>query len=58
MMNAKYRTDTTLLAMILAEQNARHATEAARRNKENLRWQIGLWIAAIAIIGFLSALLR
>ncbi len=27
--------------------------EAAKRDKDNLRWQIGLWVAAVVIIGVL-----
>ena len=32
---------------------ARHDTEAARRNKDNLRWLIGLWVAATVVVGVL-----
>ncbi len=32
---------------------ARRDTEAARRDKENTRWQIGLWVAAVVVLGFL-----
>ena len=37
----------------LAEGMARRDTEAARRDKDNLRWQIGLWVAATVVLGFL-----
>ncbi len=30
---------------------ARRDVEAAKRDKDNLRWQIGLWVAAVVIIG-------
>ena len=41
-MQADYKTDI-----------ARLAEDAARRDKDNLRWQIGLWVAAVVIIGVL-----
>ncbi len=28
-------------------------TDMAKRDKDNLRWQIGLWGAAIVILGFI-----
>ncbi len=28
-------------------------TDMAKRDKDNLRWQIGLWVAAIVILGFI-----
>ncbi len=28
-------------------------TDMANRDKENQRWQIGLWVAAIVILGFI-----
>ena len=27
--------------------------DMARRDKENTRWQIGLWVAAVVVLGFL-----
>ncbi len=30
---------------------ARRDTDMARRDKDNLRWQIGLWVAAVVILG-------
>ncbi len=27
--------------------------DMARRDKENLRWQVGLWISAVVVIGVL-----
>jgi len=39
---AEYRTDI-----------ARLAEDSAKRDKDNLRWQVGLWIAAIVIIGII-----
>jgi hypothetical protein len=32
---------------------AKRDTEAAKRDKDNTRWQIGLWVAAIVVLGFL-----
>ena len=32
---------------------ARRDTETARRDKDNLRWLIGLWVAAIVVMGVL-----
>ena len=26
--------------------------DMAKRDRDNIRWQIGLWVAAIAILGF------
>ncbi len=39
---AEYRTDI-----------ARLAEQMAQRDKDNLRWTIGLWVAAIIILGIL-----
>ncbi len=30
---------------------ARRDADMARRDKDNLRWQIGLWVAAVVILG-------
>ncbi len=30
---------------------ARRDPEMAKRDKDNLRWQIGLWVAAVVILG-------
>ena len=43
-MQAEYKTDIARLA----EDMAKRDTEATRRDKDNLRWQVGLWIAAMA----------
>lgn len=32
---------------------ARRDADMARRDKENLRWQVGLWISAVVVIGVL-----
>ena len=48
-MQAEYKTDIARLA----EEAAKRDVEAARRDKDNLRWQVGLWIAAIVILGIL-----
>ena len=45
-MQAEYETDIALLATTIADDNA-------KRDKDNLRWQIGLWIAAIVVLGFI-----
>ncbi len=36
---------------LLREDMAKRDAEAAKRDKDNLRWQIGLWVAAVVIIG-------
>ena len=41
-MQAEYRTDI-----------ARLAEDIAKREKDNTRWQIGLWLAAVVVLGFL-----
>lgn len=51
-MQAEYKTDIARLA----EDNAKRDTEAAKRDKDNLRWLIGLWIAAIVVLGFVIRL--
>ncbi len=48
-MQAEYRTDIARLA----EDIARRETEAAKRDKDNLRWQLTLWLAAVIVLGFL-----
>ncbi len=35
---------------------AKRDTEAAKRDKDNLRWQVGLWIAAVVVLGFIIRL--
>ena len=37
----------------LERRMAERDSEAARRDKDNTRWQIGLWLAAIVVLGFL-----
>ena len=32
---------------------AKREAESARRDKENFRWLIGLWIAAVIVLGVL-----
>ncbi len=51
-MQAEYKTDIARLA----EDMAKRDTEATRRDKDNLRWQVGLWIAAIVVLGFIIRL--
>ena len=48
-MQAEYKTDIALLAADIAKRDAEHV----KRAKDNLRWQVGLWIAAVVIIGVL-----
>ena len=48
-MQAEYKTDIARLA----EDNARRDAEHAKRDKDNLRWQVGLWIATVVILGIL-----
>ena len=66
-MQAEYETGIARLAEDMAKRDeatasrlaelkidmARRDTEAARRDKDNLRWLIGLWVAAIVVIGVL-----
>ncbi|MCY3996873.1 MAG: hypothetical protein OXF07_12095 [Rhodobacter sp.] len=35
---------------------AAHREDAAKRDRDNLRWLIGLWIAAVVILGVLIRL--
>ncbi|MCY4239252.1 MAG: hypothetical protein OXC93_13055 [Rhodospirillaceae bacterium] len=44
-MQAEYKTDI-----------ARLAEDIAKHDKDNLRWLIGLWIAAIVVLGFVIRL--
>lgn len=46
-LQADYKTDIELLG----KQNAKRDAEQMQRVKDNLRWQVGLWNAAVAIIG-------
>ena len=32
---------------------AAHREDSARRDKDNLRWQIGLWVATVVILGII-----
>ncbi len=56
----RFRADTANLKADMADWKADMAkrdverdAEAHRRDKDNLRWQIGLWVATIVILGFL-----
>ena len=40
-----------LLREDMAKRETRLAGDSAKRDKDNLRWQIGLWVAAVVIIG-------
>ena len=62
-MQAEYKTDIARLAEYMAKrdteaakQAAKRDAEAAKRHKENLRWQIGLWVAAIVVLSFVFRL--
>ncbi len=55
-MQAEYKTDIALLAKTIAEANVKRDAEAAKRDKDNLRWQVGLWTAAIVVFGFIIRL--
>ena len=48
-MQSEYKTDIARLSQQMAEDRA----EAAKQDKDNLRWQVGLWIAAVVILGVL-----
>ena len=55
-MQAEYKTYIARLAEIMAKRDAEAAkrdAEAAKRDKDNLRWIVGLWIAAVVIVGVL-----
>ena len=59
-MQAEYKTDIALMSRQLSQQIAyvradvaRRGTEAAKRDKDNLRWQVGLWVATIVVLGTL-----
>ena len=52
-MQAEYKTDIARLAEDMAKRDteaAKRDAEAAKREKDNLRWMIGLWIAAISVL--------
>ena len=44
-MQAEYKTDIAMLA-----------ADNAKRDKDNLCWQVGLWIAAVVMLGVLIRL--
>ncbi len=46
----KYAETESALDRLRADM-ARRDTEMAQRDKDNLRWQIGLWVAAVVILG-------
>ena len=49
----RLRADMTRLTDEAARSAAKRDVEAARRDKDNTRWQIGLWVAAIVVLGIL-----
>ncbi len=50
----RLRADMTRLTDEAARSAAKRDVEAARRDKDNTRWQIGLWVAAIVVLGILT----
>ena len=55
-MQAEYKTDIAMLAADNVSRDAEHAkrdAEHAKRYKDSLRWQAGLWIAAVVMLGAL-----
>ena len=52
-MQADYKTDIAMLGKQIAARDAELGKQIAERDKDNLRWQVGLWIAAVVIIGVL-----
>ena len=53
---ARYETGLERLERKMAEREremAKRDVEMAKRDKQNLRWQIGLWVAAVVILGIL-----
>ena len=58
-MQTEYKTDIGRLAEYMARRDAealKRDTEAAKRDKDNLHWMIGLWIAAVVVLGFVIRL--
>ncbi len=49
----RFRADMADWKADMAKQDVERDAEAHRRDKDNLRWQIGLWVAAVVILGFL-----
>ena len=49
----RLRSDMRADLSRLSEGMAQRDTESAKRDKDNTRWQIGLWLAAIVVLGFL-----
>ncbi len=49
-MNTKQAETESALDRLRADM-ADWKTDMARRDKDNLRWQIGLWVAAVVILG-------
>ncbi len=57
-MDERYDKGWALLREDMAKRDAKRDVEAAKRDveaakrdKDNLHWQIGLWVAAVVIIG-------
>ena len=46
-MQTEYRTDIARLA----EDMAKRDTEFAKRDKDNLRWHVGMWVATVVLLG-------
>ena len=50
------RSDIARRDAAMAERDAVHQAEWARRDKGNLRWMITMWIATIVVMGILIRL--
>ncbi len=50
---ADWKADMADWKADMAKRDVERDAEAHRRDKDNLRWQIGLWVAAVVILGFL-----
>ncbi|MCY3879684.1 MAG: hypothetical protein OXF74_10975 [Rhodobacteraceae bacterium] len=46
-MQTEYRTDIARLA----EDMAKRDTEFAKRDKDNRRWHVGMWVATVVLLG-------
>ncbi len=50
---ANWKTDMANWKTDMTRRDIERDAETHRRDKDNLRWQIGLWVAAVVILGFL-----
>ncbi|MCY4149303.1 MAG: hypothetical protein OXD44_07875 [Gammaproteobacteria bacterium] len=49
----EYRTDIARLGEQMIKRDIERSAETHRRDKDNLCWQVGLWLAAVDILGFI-----